>query len=112
MYSMSIDERKKQFTIVVSGFITEEEADAYKKDYIMHAASIDCSDYTLILDGSDMMVSKQSMLDGLKALIQSYVNHGYKEILFVQAKSPSARAQLRRIDVLMKNVRLIEVNDV
>ncbi|GAF24249.1 hypothetical protein JCM19047_4126 [Bacillus sp. JCM 19047] len=79
MYSMSIDERKKQFTIVVSGFITEEEADAYKKDYIMHAASIDCSDYTLILDGSDMMVSKQSMLDGLKALIQSYVNHATRK---------------------------------
>ncbi|MFS0785776.1 hypothetical protein ABC345_05225 [Shouchella sp. 1P09AA] len=112
MYSMNLDKNKKRFTIVVSGFITEEEAEAYTNDYVKHASSIDCAQYTLVLDGSDIIASKQSMLDGLKALIQSYIDHGYKEILFVQAKSPSARAQLRRIDVLMNNVRLIEVNEV
>lgn len=112
MYSMKIDETKKVFSIVVSGFITEDEAAAYMIDYKKHSESIHCPSYTLLLDGSEMKASKQGMLDGLKALIQSYVDDQYKEILFVQVESPTARSQMRRIDVLMNNVRIIEPTEI
>ncbi|WP_054709589.1 hypothetical protein [Bacillus sp. JCM 19041] len=112
MYSMKIDEKKKVFSIVVSGFITEDEAAAYATDYKKHAESIHCPSYTLLLDGSGIKASKQDMLDGLKALIQSYVDDQYKEILFVQVESPTARSQMRRIDVLMNNVRIIEPTEI
>ncbi|MFT8323222.1 MAG: hypothetical protein ABF649_20350 [Bacillus sp. (in: firmicutes)] len=97
MFIFEKNEAKKELFIKVSGFIKESEGEAFLTEYQQHMKQITPSAYTLIIDSTNLSVSKADMLPVLEGCFKLYMSNGFKRILMINPKSVIAKSQMQKL---------------
>lgn len=97
MFVFEKKQAEKKLVITVSGFMKPDEADAFLKEYDENIKSINPAEYTLIIDSTDLAVSKQDMLPVLEGCFQLYMSNGFKKIMMVNPSSVIAKSQMKKL---------------
>lgn len=96
MYKMEL--KPGAFIITISGFIKEDEAQAFIKDYKENITKFIPSQTNLILDGSKLATSSANMLPTLEACLKMYISDNFKNIYLTELESVTATMQLRNLN--------------
>lgn len=96
MYEMNLDKVKKTFQVKVKGFIKEDEAARYMKDYQDHVSKIRPAEYTLIVDGTEQAAVPQALIEDLKGALQFYASGGFKRVAIIEPRSAISRIQVKK----------------
>ncbi|WP_166243540.1 hypothetical protein [Paenibacillus turpanensis] len=88
---------EKKLVITVSGFIREEEGEAFLNDYNRHIGMIKPAEYTLIVDSTGLSASKPEMLPVLEGCFRLYMSNGFKKILMVRPSSTISKIQMEKL---------------
>lgn len=97
MFKIELNNIKKVLTITVGGFFKEEEGKAFLQEYQKSVGSIKPADYSLVVDGTELLISKQEMVPILENCMMLYKRTGFKKSFGVYPKSPSSAMQLRKV---------------
>lgn len=97
MYKIEINEIKKVFIVTVDGFIQEDEGMQFLEDYKNNVSKINPKEYSMIIEGKYLVVSKQEMLPVLGQAISMYIDTGFKKYFGTYPKSAIAKVQLIKI---------------
>lgn len=109
MYKIEVKNSKKILFIHVGGFFQEEEAKNFLNDYNKAVKSIIPSNFTLVLESSDLSTSKKEMLPALENCMKMYKNTGFKSIISSEPKSPITLMQLKRLlESINMNVEFVK----
>ncbi|WP_068621002.1 hypothetical protein [Paenibacillus tuaregi] len=97
MFVFEKKQAEKALAITVSGFMKPDEAEAFLKEYNEHINSINPAEYTLIIDSTNLAVSKQDMLPVLEGCFKLYMSNGFKKIMMVNPSSVVAKNQMHKL---------------
>lgn len=97
MFKFEKKQAEKALVITVGGFMKPDEAEAFLKEYEENVNSIQPSEYKLIIDSTDLAVSKQDMLPVLEGCFNLYMSNGFKKILMVNPSSVIAKNQMQKL---------------
>ncbi|WP_445486499.1 hypothetical protein [Niallia sp. 03133] len=97
MFTFEKNQVKKELYITVSGFIKESEGEAFLAEYHQNVKQIVPSAYTLIVDSTNLSVSKADMLPVLEGCFKLYMSNRFKKILMINPSSVIARTQMQKL---------------
>lgn len=97
MFKFEKKQAEKVLVITVGGFMKPDEAEAFLKEYEENVNSIKPSEYNLIIDSTDLSVSKQDMLPVLEGCFNLYMSNGFKTILMINPSSVIAKSQMQKL---------------
>lgn len=97
LYKIEVNESKKAFIVIVDGFIQEEEGMQFLTDYKSNVSKVNPKEYSMIIGGENLVVSKQEMLPVLGQAISMYMDTGFKRYFGTYPKSAIAKVQLSKI---------------
>ena len=97
MYKIEVDERKKSFIVMVEGFIQEDEGLQFLSDYKSNVGKINPKEYSMVICGEGLVVSKKEMIPVLEQCISMYMDTGFKKYFGTYPKSAIAKMQLSKI---------------
>ncbi len=112
MFKMELNKEKKLFVITMGGFFREDEGKKFLDDYNTNVKSITPASYTLVLDGSGLLTSKQDMLPVLKNCVSLYKSSGFKSIVSLPPSSKTAEMQLlKAIEEVGTKIKFVDTID-
>jgi hypothetical protein len=97
MYSMSYEQNKNVFHIVVSGFFKEEDGLSFLKYYNDKLKKFNIANTTLIIESQNLKASAPNMLKIMKQCYQLYNHSGFKKMIIVLPSSPTSALQAKRM---------------
>lgn len=96
MFKIETDKVKKTFTVKVKGFFKENEGIDFLDEYKKNTSAITPSEYSLIVDGTELSISKPEMLPILNGCFNLYKSTGFKKNYGLYPKSSRLAFQLKR----------------
>lgn len=111
MYEINVDKGKKTFTIKVGGFFDETEGKKFVDEYAKKTTQVNPSEYSLIIGGENLSVSKPEMLPVLKAVFEMYKSSNFKKSFGTLPESTISAMQLKRV-ARETNFDIIFVNSI
>lgn len=97
MYKIEKKEAEKQIFITVGGFFKPEDGEAFLADYNKHVNSVQPSNYTLVVDSTDLSASKADMLPILEGCFKLYMSNGFKKIIMINPSSVISKMQMKKL---------------
>lgn len=107
-YELEYIAEKSMFFIKVWGFYTEEDAQAFLKDYSAETKKINPRITTLVINSTDLVTSKPEAKILLIECIKLYMQLPYKNRLFIKPKSSTANLMIKNA---MKDAGMIDGKD-
>lgn len=96
-YQMNVKSLEKVFNVMVNGSFTNQDVDAFLKDYNKNLSRFAARDFSLLLDCKDLKVSTPDMLKLLGECYKMYMATGFKKVIFIKSSSAIVNSQLKRI---------------
>lgn len=97
MYEINVDKVKKTFIIKVGGFFDEAEGKKFVDEYAKKTNQVNPSEYSLIIGGENLAVSKPEMLPVLKAVFEMYKGSNFNRCFGTLPGSTISAMQLQRV---------------
>lgn len=97
MYEISVDKVKKTFTINVGGFFDETEGKKFVDEYAQKTNQVNPYEYSLIICGENLAVSKPEMLPVLKSVFEMYKGSNFNKSFGTLPESTISAMQLQRV---------------
>lgn len=97
MYSMETKNNDQVFLVKASGALTKEEGENFVKDLKKKIATINPSDYYLVLDGEKVTTSSPEVLPLIEEANQLCLSAPFKHKFMIMSKSATANLQLKRV---------------
>jgi hypothetical protein len=99
MYSMSYEQQKGIFHIVVSGFFKEEDGLNFLNEYNNNLNKFKVNEISLVIESQDLKTSSTDMLQIMKQCYELYNNSGFKQMIIVLPSSPTSAMQAKRMAI-------------
>lgn len=93
-YELEYTANKNVFFIKVWGFYTQEDAQAFLKDYRTETEKIPPRNTSLVIDSTELLTSKPEAKLLLIECIKLYMQLPFKNRLFIKSKSPTANIMI------------------
>lgn len=94
LYVIRIEKDKNILFVKVSGFFKEDDAKVYMSEFQTAVNTINPSQYTLIVDGSEQEAIDNHILDDLKFVLMLYSSANFKKIVIVNPISFVSKIQV------------------
>ncbi|MCH4887543.1 hypothetical protein EZV73_08165 [Acidaminobacter sp. JC074] len=113
MNNIELDKDKKHVIIKGSGMYNEDELSTFINEYKSKMASIDTSQYSLILDTKSLKTSHQDKLPMMKKIMKMYFETPFLKRYYIKPDSRIASNQMKRIteDELCQSLQFIASYD-
>ena len=96
-YQFEVDKIKKVFHAEASGFFSEEDGEAFLKDYLEITKTFSVKEYALIIDAPELKPSSPEVAKMLGELLRKYMEVPFNKRLLVTKGNLITTSQFKRL---------------
>ena len=96
-YKMEVNKVKQEVNIAIIGSFTPEQAELFMKEYNRHINTIKATDFTLLIDCTDLTVVTPDLVPALEACYTLYESSKFNKVIFEIKNNTIIKMQLNRI---------------
>ena len=96
-YQFEVDKIKKVFHAEASGFFSEEDGEAFLKDYLEITKTFSVKEYALIIDAPELKPSSPEVAKMLGELLRKYMEVPFNKRFLVTKGNLSTTSQFKRL---------------